>query len=363
MTISNVLRRFFVLIIISIFCCGYSQASLKITGVGKSGLTSGSYDPHELSGITYVGSIGSDTYRYLAVSNTQKTIYNLDIKINSDTGAIESAVVVSSLKLAEGTDLEGIALFDSKSVLVSDETGSMIRNYSLTDGSVKSNLTMPSILSSVRANRSLESLAVNSTNKSIWTANEEALTVDGNASAVDKTNTVRLMKFNSDFSPAGQWAYIVDSIESAMLTKELSGVSDMVILPGGEILVLERELDGNGFRSRIYSADISKATDITGYAGLIDQTYTPASKTLLWQKRFGFSDFNNYEGMCLGPKLKDGSYSILMISDDNSSSLFNQSLYSLKVAGATVVAPEPASYAVFAIGIAGLLPFIRRKKA
>lgn len=335
MTVKRLYGRLSAALMLCIFLCGCSWAGLKVVGVGQSSIKNGTYTPHELSGITYIGPIGSGIYRYLAVSNTQKTVYGMDVKINQNTGVIESASVVSALKLAEGTDLEGIAALDSGSFLVSDETGSLIRRYALADGSVTGNITMPAVLSSVRPNRSLEALSVSPVDKSVWTSNEEALTVDGNASEVGKTNTVRIMKFNSDFTQAGQWAYVVDQIDSAMFGKELSGVSDMAVGPDGTVLILERELDGSGLRSSIYTIDTKSATDISGFAELSGQTYTPAAKTLLWQKRLGLGDFNNYEGMCYGPKLKDGSYSLLLISDDNSNSLFKQSLYSLKVTGFT----------------------------
>lgn len=37
------------------------------------------------------------------------------------------------------------------------------------------------------------------------------------------------------------------------------------------------------------------------------------SKTLLWQSVFLS---NNFEGITLGPRLADGTYSVLLISDD-----------------------------------------------
>jgi len=330
------------LLVLSVVISGCSMAAPKITDVGQAAITSGTFKPHELSGLTYAGLVSDNTYRYLAVSNTQKTVYNMDIKINMTTGAVESATVVSEIKNLEGKDLEGIAMVDSTSMLISDETGPAIRKYSTKDGSLLATMPLPAVLSMQRDNASLESLSINPKDKSIWTANEEALTVDGKGSAIGNGTTIRIFKFASDYSPAGQWAYNVDLIESGFLQHEMSGVSDMVALASGQLLMLERALDGKGFRSRVYLADLKGATDVSSLAGLEGQTYTPAAKALLWEKRFALGEFNNYEGMTLGPTLKDGSVSLLLISDDNTNAFLGQTLYALKATGVTKEVPEPA---------------------
>ena len=85
-------------------------------------------------------------------------------------------------------------------------------------------------------------------------------------------------------------------------------------------------------------------------------------KSLLWQKRFGFADFNNYEGMSLGPVLTDGSRSLLLISDDNTTPLMEQTLYALKIKGVQAV-PEPATAIAILTGLVSLFAFIKRSRA
>lgn len=348
------------LLILIVVVSGCAVAAPKIINVGKAAISPGKFNPHELSGLAYAGIVSGNTYRYLAVSNTQKTIYSMDIKINKTTGAVESANVVSELTVYEGTDLEGIAIQDSSSMWVSDETGPAIRKYSRTERRVLDSISLPEILGSQRENRSLESLAISPLDKSIWTANEEALNVDGDAASIGGGTTVRIFKFASDYSPAGQWVYNVDPIESAFLQKELSGVSDMAILPDGRLLMLERELDGNGFRSRVYLADVKGATDVSSMAGLLGQSYTPVSKSLLWEKRFAFGNFNNYEGISLGPTLQDGSISLLLVSDDNTNAFLEQSLYAMKVSGVKANTKSFSAVTVGA-GLAGIVAVPRAR--
>ena len=58
-------------------------------------------------------------------------------------------------------------------------------------------------------------------------------------------------------------------------------------------------------------------------------------KTLLWQSVFLT---NNFEGITLGPKLSDGTYSVLLVSDDGAGeSRQRQDLFSLVLRGLPTV--------------------------
>ena len=77
-----------------------------------------------------------------------------------------------------------------------------------------------------------------------------------------------------------------------------SGVSSLLAMDDGSLLVLEREFSVKilpSFRIRIYR--MNPGTD---------------GKTMLWEES---STFSNYEGMCLGPVLDDGRQSLVLISD------------------------------------------------
>ena len=119
--------------------------------------------------------------------------------------------------------------------------------------------------------------------------------------------------------------------------EDRSGVSALIALDDGRLLVLERALvgapSGMGiFRIRIYLADPSGATDVSGFdTGLAGRTdWTPAIKTLLWEHTFGLP-VSNFEGMALGPRLADGTRSLLLVADNGGGTW--QSIYALAVRG------------------------------
>jgi hypothetical protein len=102
------------------------------------------------------------------------------------------------------------------------------------------------------------------------------------------------------------------------------GVSEMTALDDGRLFVLEREFYvpqtklGSFVNCKLYVVDPSKGKQIR-----VDDKLSLSSpfleKRLMCEFKTSLSLFNfsiaNYEGMCLGPTLKDGSRTLIMISD------------------------------------------------
>ncbi len=333
-----------------------AQGDTTVTGVGAMALSSGSTGAAELSGVTWATGT-----QYYAISDNNARLYPLTVNLDLTTGAITGSALSAHVQLATGTDLEGVA-YDSSAgtVFVSDETGPAIREHNIGDGSVVGPVGVPPVYANIVTNYGLESLTLGPGGTSMWTANEEALSVDGPLSSFAAGSVVRLQTFDAGLSPAGQWAYVTDPIagDVPLTTAERSGVSDLVALPNGQLLVLEREF-GLGislFRSRIYLADFAGATDTSLLPQLATAVYTPVGKQLLWEGNFAT---DNYEGIALGPQLTDGSYSLLMISDNGGG--LSQSLYALKVSvDEADRTPEPAPLGVLALGVSALLRRRRR---
>lgn len=306
----------------------------------------------ELSGIAYIGPDRScpDTFRFLTVSDSSRQIYELKVVLDTRQKRIRSTKLSEAIRLALGDDLEGIAYNPHReSFFISSEVGPAIREHlRLAVGMGKAgdllfNVEIPQVFSSIRHNRGFEAVAFDPVRKELWTANEEALTVDGPASTATKGCLVRIQKFNENMKPDGQWAYRTEPVGQRPPLQhqyEASGVVAMEVLPGGELLVLERAVDierflGQAvprFTSRLYEVDLSEAEDVSAVASLEGKSITVAGKRLLWSKSFGFENPCNYEGMALGPVFQDGTQSVLIISDDQGG-LFNQKLKLLKLSG------------------------------
>jgi len=115
-----------------------------------------------------------------------------------------------------------------------------------------------------------------------------------------------------------------------------SGLVDLVALPDGRLLAMERSLAATfpPFQSRIYEVDFSNATDVSALPGLIGQTYTPVTKTLLWS-----GTANNLEGLCLGPKLSNGNWALLGVVDD-ADPLSNSTVVAFELSGVGAVVED-----------------------
>ncbi len=314
------------------------DASISISGVGTHANPSGSNDG--LSGICYAGGT-----QYYAVDDSGGLMQPATISINPSSGAITAASFDSAITLG-GTDLEGIDYNPANnSVWVSDETGATIREYSLENADYLSSVAVPPIFASYRANYSLESLTVRGDGLEMWTCNEEALydtspvVDDGPLSTDNNGSVVRLQRFTrssvyGDWVADGQWAYLTESFEadSGFTSAERSGVSDLCLLPDGILLVMERTLGYSSFiphfENRIYEINFTGATDVSAITSLNGAPYTRVIKTQRWSKDFGTS--YNFEGLCLGPRLDDGSLSLMMIADGDD---LSKGLYSLKLSG------------------------------
>lgn len=308
---------------------------LSMLPVGKFSFSDSA--PTGLSGLTFAGG-----NQYYAVEDSGARVYPLTINIDLTTGAVNSATFGPLIQLG-GTDLEGIAYNGvNNSLYVSDEAGPSIREYSLA-GNPIGTVVIPTIYNSIRTNLSLESISLQAGHQALWTANEQALTVDGDTSTTSSGTTVRLQKFSTDLAPAGQWAYETDTINNSFpadVAGEQVGVSDILALPNGKLLVLERQADANflslRYKNRIYEVNFSGATDVSSLSGLSGGGYTGVTKKLLWDSPwFEGTDRDNFEGMTLGPQLTGGDYSVLLISDGDDSGGFvhGESLYALRLGG------------------------------
>lgn len=301
--------------------------------------------PTGLSGVTHVS---NDLY--YAVNDARSLLVELKVGIDAATGQPTNCAVGAFVSLEGGgkyVDLEGVAWDSARGLVwVSDELDASIRAFDPATGARRGEVPVPARQDAFRYNRSLESLAIGPGGMEMWTCNEEALDAadarrqrdgirspkprpettcsDGPRATREKGTRVRLMRFArasaaEAWRPAGEWAYETDPIGGLdFLGKSRSGVADVAVLSDGTLLALERELSIKSgkfmpsLRCRIYIVDVSGAEDVAGRASLADFSGPMAKKTLLWSGDTGFS---NYEGLCEGPRLKDGARTLLLVSD------------------------------------------------
>lgn len=109
------------------------------------------------------------------------------------------------------------------------------------------------------------------------------------------------------------------SLDPAPLTI-LNGLTELVALgQGGHFLSLERSFGLSGYSGRVYQVAIGSATDTSRIVSLKGNVTTvePLKKKLLFDLSTLGIPLYNLEGMTLGPKLPDGSQTLLLVSDDN----------------------------------------------
>lgn len=221
-------------------------------------------------------------------------------------------------------DGEGIALAPSGNLLVSSETEPSIREFSRT-GKLLGELPVPSLFlkgkdAGVRGNQGFESLSLAPDGRTLWTANERALQQDA-PDEKERPSPVRLLRYERQgdrFVPGAQLVYEVEPIEKPGTGFSVRGLAEILALPSGDLLALEREyVEGRGMRIQLFLASLAGATDVSKLGALAGQSYTPVGKTLLYDfARAGFLP-DNIEGLAFGPRLDDGSRTLVLVSDNN----------------------------------------------
>ena len=284
--------------------------------------TDQSGQPFKIEGLSGIARYGAD--KYVSVMDNSNHVVFLNVSFKP-YGSIDKASVTGGLSVPTSRDYEGIAYTNAErnSVFLSNEATPpppALYEYSLATGQLLQTVAMPPVFMGQRDNRGLESLTRRADGREMWTANEEALTADGPMSTATSGTVVRLVRFTvsgNTLTAAQQYAYNVDPIHIGLGKPFCSGISDLVVLPDGTLLTLERSaMEGLPFfQTRIYQVDFTGATDISQGSlagGLIGQSYTPVRKKLLLSTtKIG----ENLEGICMGPELSGGHWALLGVVD------------------------------------------------
>jgi hypothetical protein len=155
----------------------------------------------------------------------------------------------------------------------------------------------------------------------LFTATESALFQDSLPPDSEQATRIRLMHYliGNIARPmvVTEHVYLLDPPPRGATSNGLTEL--MTVDTGGHFLSLERTYGLLGGGAKIYQVATSAATDTSGIATLkgdISRIDAVKKKLVLDLSTLGIY-LDNLEGMTLGPRLPDGTKSLLLVSDDN----------------------------------------------
>lgn len=283
-----------------------AQTVMKQQSITRMGIPPGNY-----SGITHVG---DDLYAVVSDKEDSYAFLYLHIRFDLDTGKITGCDLTNPKHgedNASRRDPEGIAYNpQTDTFFISGEADQRIVEYNRDGLSTGRELNVPPVfaVSNIEPNRGFESLTYNATTHRLWTTTELPLKSD------KQDGIIRLQSFTDDLQPAEQYTYLPDKPQTDKeLLRYIYGISDILALNDGSLIIMEREAHikrfyiGSYCTVRLYRVHPMASSP------------TPLAKQLLCEFTTRLDilhlNFANYEGMCLGPQLNDGRQTVLLIND------------------------------------------------
>lgn len=342
------------LFILSMLCSqAYATISLRFIGDVNfsTGTTFQETEIGGLSGITY----DKKQNKLLAISDDKSWVnetrfYELDLTLTPTEFKIVPSKIVK-LKKENGkffekseADFEGIALYNDD-ILISSEgslkhsppTSSALYRFSR-NGELREMISIPKIFkipekgaldaSGTRENKGFETLSTSLDGKTTFIGAEDALIQDGEIASLSNSSTTRIVIYK-DLKPVKEVPYTVEKIESSKVNvgneSSDNGLVDIAAIDDKSFYSLERmwipHINKNIIR--IYNCQITKeTTDISKIDSLKLQKFSPVKKTLVadlddFISKMNIKLLDNIEGISFGPKLVNGSQTLILVSDNN----------------------------------------------
>lgn len=318
------------------------------------------------SGIAH---LHDDIYAVVSDKSDSALYFNFRIQVNPKTGELEQVENLGFTERTDGTlndgkpwqaqekdfDHEAIVKVSDSTLVIASEGYCRLKEYPILHVSadaVKVGFSQnlwesrwPS--SDFYPNYNFESLAFDSVHQYLWTIPESTLRKDGQPATPQNglTNQLRLMRLDwgkmKEDSNKEEYSEQVNSKKDSryMMTYAFQmdqpsthkkadiyvmGVSELCALPDGQLLVLEREAFipkikiGAFCKCKLYLINPLNSEEFSMKEKFSSDTPF-LKKRLLTEWKTGLSlskrSFANYEGMCLGPKLEDGSQVVILLSD------------------------------------------------
>ena len=318
------------------------------------------------SGIAH---LHDDIYAVVSDKSDSALYFNFRIQVNPKTGELEQVENLGFTERTDGTlndgkpwqglekgfDHEAIVKVSDSTLVIASEGYCRLKVFSILPTSAdaakvgyQQNLwesRWPS--SDFYPNYNFESLAFDSVRQYLWTIPESTLRKDGQPATPQNglANRLRLMRLDwgkmKEDSNKEEYSEQVSSKKDSryMMTYAyqmdqpsthkkadiyVMGVSELCALPDGQLLVLEREAFipkikiGAFCKCKLYLINPLNSEEFSMKEKFSSDTPF-LKKRLLAEWKTGLSlskrSFANYEGMCLGPKLEDGSQVVILLSD------------------------------------------------
>ena len=318
------------------------------------------------SGIAH---LHDDIYAVVSDKSDSALYFNFRILVNPKTGELEQVENLGFTERTDGTlndgkpwqgqekgfDHEAIVKVSDSTLVITSEGYCRLKEYPVLPTSANApkvgyqqNLWESRWASSdFYPNYNFESLAFDFVRQYLWTIPESTLRKDGQPATPQNglANRLRLMRLNwgkmKEDSNKEEYSEQVSSKKDSryMMTYAyqmdqpsthkkadiyVMGVSELCALPDGQLLVLEREAFipkikiGAFCKCKLYLINPLNSDEFSMNEKFSSDTPF-LKKRLLTEWKTGLSiskrSFANYEGMCLGPKLEDGSQVVILLSD------------------------------------------------
>lgn len=318
------------------------------------------------SGIAH---LHDDIYAVVSDKSDSALYFNFRIQVNPKTGEPEQVENLGFTERTDGTlndgkpwlglekgfDHEAIVKVSDSTLVIASEGYCRLKEYPFLPISADTaKVGYPQNLwesrwpsSDFYPNYNFESLAFDSVRQYLWTIPESTLRKDGQPATPQNglANRLRLMRLDwgkmkedsnreeyseqvsskKDSRYMTTYAYQMDQPSTHKKADiYVMGVSELCVLPDGQLLVLERETFipkikiGAFCKCKLYLINPLNSEEFSMKEKFSSDTPF-LKKRLLTEWKTGLSlskrSFANYEGMCLGPMLEDGSQVVILLSD------------------------------------------------
>jgi hypothetical protein len=188
-------------------------------------------------------------------------------------------------------------------------------------------------LAGVRPNLAFESAGVTPDCRHFFTGTENALYQDGPAATVANGSPSRLMRYDIRSGRLDrQYAYETDPVFQPPVPAtqfSVNGLDELLPLDDDDLIGMELSVGapGTGNTIKLYDISLRGATNVNGAFSIAGRHIRFARKQLILNLDELGIPLDNVEGITVGPRLRDGRPSLVLVSDNNfAASQFTQFL-------------------------------------